>query len=274
MAGFLPLLLTLAVTTPPTAQAPVLPDLPTLIQQVRANQRQLDKTRESYTFREIQVLHELDKHGNVKKEESREYNVFFVHGHQIERLQRRNGAALSAGDEAKETDHIKHKIELAEQTPPGEPLNNKHQVDISRLLTIEHFSNEHRMVMDNRPMISIDFTGDTKVQTHGIAEDASKHLTGTLWIDEQDRQVRRVQAKLDSPLHFEMGLLSLTQGSEFSFDQKLINNEVWLPTGASAHIEAKAALFLGYHLQIAITDDQYRRFQTSAEQQDGAAPKP
>ncbi len=238
------------------------------MQQVRANQLQLDKIRESYTFREVQVLHELDKHGGVKKEESREYNVFFVHGHQIESLVRKNGATLSADEAAKQTEHLKHKIELAEQTPPGEPLNNKHEVDISRLLTIEHFSNEHRVTMDNRPMISIDFTGDTKAQTHGIAEDASKHLTGTLWVDERDRQVRRVQARLDSPLRFELGLLSLSQGSSFSFDQKIINNEVWLPTGATAHIEAHAALFLGYHLQIDIVDDQYKRFHAAAEQND------
>ena len=237
------------------------------------NQLQLDKVRESYTFREVQVLHELDKHGAIKKEESREYNVFFVHGHQIESLVRKNGALLSTDEAAKQSEHLKQRVMLAEQTPPGEPLNHKHEVDISRLLTIEHFSNEHRVTMDNRPMISIDFAGDTKAQTHGIAEDASKHLAGTLWIDEQDHQVRRVQARLDSPLHFELGLLSLSQGSSFSFDQKIINNEVWLPTGATAHIEARAALFLGYHLQIDIVDDQYKRFHATAQlQSDDAKP--
>ncbi len=256
---------------PTVFRAQALPEISTLMQQVRANQLQLDKIRESYTFREVQVLHELDKRGAVKKQESREYNVFFVHGHQIESLVRKNGNTLSADEAAKQTEHLKHKVELAEQTAPGEPLNNKHEVDISRLLTIERFSNEHRVTMDNRPMISIDFAGDTKAQTHGIAEDASKHLTGTLWIDEQDRQVRRVQARLDSPLRFELGLLSLSQGSSFSFDQKIINNEVWLPTGATAHIEAHAALFLGYHLQIDIVDDQYKRFHAAAEQQDGGA---
>ena len=151
--GLLALLLAASAATPPVADPQPLPSLPALVQQVRANQHLLDKTRESYTFREIQVLHELDKHGSVKKEESREYNVFFVHGHQIERLVRRNGAVLSADDETKETEHIQHKVELAEKTPPGEPLNNRHQVDIGRLLTIENFSNERRVIMDNRPMI-------------------------------------------------------------------------------------------------------------------------
>ncbi len=252
------------------AYAQALPSIPSLIHDVQVNQQTLDKTRESYTFRELQTIHQLDKHGAVKKEEKREYNVFFVNGHPIQRLVRKDGAALSGDEEAKETEHMKHKVEQAEQTPPGDPLNARHQVSVGRLLTIEHLANERRITMDNRPMIALDFAGDPKVQTHGIAEDASKHLSGTLWIDEHDRQVRRVQATLDSPFRLELGLVSLSQGSSFTFDQKIVNNEVWLPTSATVHIEARAAVFLGYHVQVQITDDQYRRFHSSAEQQDGA----
>lgn len=134
-------------------------------------------------------------------------------------------------------------------------------------MAIEHFSNERRATMENRPVIALDFAGDAKAATHGIAEDASKHLSATLWVDERDMEVRRVQARLNSPFRLEMGLLSLSQGSTFTFDQKIINNEVWLPTGASAHIEARAALFLGYHIQLTIVDDQYKRFRRTPRQQ-------
>ncbi len=257
-----------------SAGGQALPAVATLIQDVQTHQRQLDKTRESYTFREQQVEQMLDKHGAVKKQETREYNVFFVNGHPIQRLVRKNGAALNPEEEAKETEHIKGKVDLAQHTAPGDLLNNKHQVSVSRMLTIEHFSNERRVTMDNRPMIALDFTGDPKAQTHGIAEDASKHLSGTVWVDEQDHEVRRVQATLDSAFRLELGLVSLSKGSSFTFDQKIINNEVWLPTGASVHIEARAALFLGYHVQVQIIDDQYRRFHAAAEQQDGAPGKP
>ena len=262
---FLPFLLPLYLG----AQA--LPSVATLVHDVQANQLLLDKTRETYTFREVQVLHELDKHGAVKKAETREYNVFFVNGHPIQRLVRKDGRALGADEDARETEHIKHKVELAEQTSPGDLLNSRHQVSISRLLAIQQFTNMRRVTMDNRPMIALDFTGDRKAQTHGIAEDASKHLAGTVWIDDKDRQVRRVQATLDSPFKLELGLVSLSQGSNFTFDQKLVNNEVWLPISASVHIEARAALFLGYHVQIEFTDDHYQRFHTAAEQQEGSS---
>ena len=260
--------------TPLLAGAQALPSVPTLLADVQANQRALDKTRESYTFREMQVLHELDKHGGVRKEEKREYNVFYVNGHPIQRLVRKDGAALSPAEEKKEAEHIQSKVQAAEATPPGDLLNSRHQVSIGRLLLIERWSGERRTMLDNRPMIALDFSGDRNAQTHGIAEDASKHLAGTLWIDEHDRQVRRVEARLDSPFRLELGLISLSQGSSFTFDQKIINNEVWLPTGAAIHIEARAAIFLGYHIQVQITDDQYRKFQASAEPNEPTLPKP
>ena len=65
------------------------------------------------------------------------------------------------------------------------------------------------------------------------------------------------------------GLFTLSKGSSFIFDQKLINNELWLPTSAVIHIEAKAAAFLNYRANIRMVDDQYRKFRTDAEQKDG-----
>ena len=241
-----------------------LPSVGALIHLVAAHQQQLDKTRENYTYREVQILHELDRHGAIKKQESREYNVFYVNGHPIQRLVRRNGVALSKEEDARVTAHITAKVALAQKTPPGDPLNERHQVSIARMLAIEQFGNERRVLIDNRPTIALDFTGDRHAATHGIAEDASKHLSGTLWIDERDLEVRQVQATLDSPMHLELGLVSLAEGSRFTFDQKLINGQVWLPTGATIHLNARAALFFGYHIEVQITDDQYKRFTTSA----------
>ena len=250
-----------------------LPAIPEFLEQVRLHQRQLDKARESYTYRELQTIRQLDGHGGVKKEEKREFNVFFVNGHVVQKLTRLNGGPLTGADESREQTRVLRKIKAAESTPPGDPTNQRHEVSVARLLAIEHFSNERLVTMDNRRMIALDFKGDPKVDTHGIAEEASKHMSGTLWIDEHDQQVRRVQARLESGFHVELGLISLDKGSSFVFEQKIINNEVWLPTGALLRVEAHAALLLGYHVEVTLQDDQYRRFQTSAEQQAAAGAK-
>ena len=256
---------------PAVAQA--LPSLQALVASVQANQKTLDKTRETYTYRELQVMQEMDGHGGVRKTKSREYYVFFVNSHPIERLVGEDGRPLSPKEAAKEQGHMQYKVQQAEHTPPGDPLNARHTVTIARMLTIDHFTNERRVFIDNRPTIALDFVGDRGASTHGIAEDAIKHLSGTVWVDERDHEVRRVKATLDSPMRLEMGLVSLSQGSTFTFDQKLINNEVWLPTSATVRIEARAAFFLGYHILVTVTDDHYERFHTSAQPQGAAAQK-
>jgi hypothetical protein len=248
---------------------PPLPDVPTLMKQVEEHQHKLDKIREDYTYHETVVTHELDKKGNIKKNESEEHYVFFVNGHEIDRKVKKNGKDLSEDDQKKEQERVEKEVEKASKTPPGQSLD-KDEVSISRLLEIMKVSNPRREEMDNRSVIAFDFTGDPHAKTHGMAENASKKLSGTIWVDESDRQVRRMIARFDDNFHLGFGLLSVGKGSTFTFDQKLINNELWLPTDAQIHIIAHAIGILGWRGDIAITDNDYKKFHADAEQQPGA----
>jgi len=251
-----------------TAQAP-LPDVPTLMKQVEEHQHKLDQVRENYTYHEVVVTHELDKNGNIKKNESEENNVFFVNGHEIQRKMKKNGKELSADEQKKEQEHVEKDVEKATKTPPGQSLD-KNEVSVTRLLQIMKVSNPRREQMDGRSVIAFDFVGDPHAKTHGMAEDASKKLSGTLWVDENDRQVRRMVARFDDNFHLGFGLFSVGKGSAFTFDQKLVNNELWLPTDAQAHIIAHAIGIIGWRGDVAVTDNDYQKFHADATQQPGA----
>ncbi len=242
-----------------------LPDAPSLFRDVVAHQQKLEKTRESYTYLRHTATNEVDKNGRVKKTDTREAEVFYVNSHEIERTVRRNGKPLSSGETDKENDRVKKEIEKAENTPPYTAIN-ENTVSIGRMLQIMKISAPRRETMDNRPMIVYNFTGDPHAKTHGRAEDASKKIAGTLWIDEGDHQVRRLVASFDGDYSIGFGLFVLAKGSSFSFDQKLINNELWLPTDAHVHVVGKALGFVGYRAEIQITDGNYQRFHTAAEQ--------
>jgi hypothetical protein len=54
------------------------------------------------------------------------------------------------------------------------------------------------------------------------------------------------------------------------FDQALIRNEAWLPTAITLHLQARALLVAGIRADVNIRFDQYKKFQTDAEQQPGA----
>jgi len=239
-----------------------LPDVATLLRSVEANQEALDRAREEYTFRQQQRLTFYDKHGKVRRSEERVSNVFFVHGHPIETLTGKNGKALSASDLKKEQDRAtKEAVKYAAQ-PYGQ--RDKDEVSVSRLLAITRFTNPRRIMEGGRSLIVVDFTGDPHAKTHGRSEDAVKKVRGTVWIDESAREVKRMHATFDEPMRIGFGLFATVDaGSNFAFEQALIHNEAWLPTSVDALFDGKAALFVGFHVELSIRFDQYRKFGAS-----------
>ena len=257
------------VAQPATAAAVPIPDVPTLLRSVEANQEALDRAREEYTFRQQQQLTFYDKHGKVRRTEQRVSNVFFVHGEPIETLTSKDGKPLSANDLKKEQDRAtKEAVKYAAQ-PYGQ--RDKDEVSVSRLLAIIRFSNPRRIMEGGRSVIAVDFTGDPHAKTHGRNEDAVKKVRGTVWIDESAREVTRMHATFDEPMRIGFGLFATVDaGSHFSFEQALIHNEAWLPTSIDAHFDGKAALFVGFHVELSIRFDQYRKFSASATEQTAA----
>ena len=255
------------------ASAP-LPDVPTLIRQVRDHQRQMEAVQENYTFHETDVTHELNKNGSVKKTESEEYEVFFVNTHPVRRLIRKDGRDLDSGQQKKEQDRVGKAVEKAQQTPPGQSPHGDQSISVGSILAMARVSQPRRVMLDGRGTIAFDFAGSPKAKAHSMAEEAALRTYGTIWIDEKDRQVRRLVATLGSNVRAGFGLLSLSKGSNLTFDQKLVNNELWLPTSADINLVAHAIGILGFRAQIHMTDDGYRKFHAEAQQQPGATVVP
>jgi hypothetical protein len=251
-----------AAPLPAASAAASLPDVPTLLRSVEANQEALDRAREEYTFRQQQRLTFYDKHGKAGRTEERISNVFFVHGQPIETLTSKNGKPLSAGELKKEQDRAtKEAVKYAAQRY-GQ--HDKDDVSVSRLLAITRFTNPRRIMEGGRSLIAVDFTGDPHAKTHGRNEDAIKKVRGTVWIDESAHEVTRMHATFDEPMRIGFGLFAtVNAGSNFSFEQALIRNEVWLPTTIDARFDGKAALFVGFHVELSIRFDQYQKFGAS-----------
>jgi hypothetical protein len=258
--------LVLAQASPPKpapAEAPI-PDIPALMMQVQAHQRELDKVRENYTFREVQQTDDLDSNGQVKKSETQESEIFFVNGHHIERLVKKNGKDLSPDEQKKEQEKVTKEVEKATKLDPNKSLNGD-EISVSRILAIMKVSNPRRVSLNGRDTIAFDFIGDPHAQTHGLAEDASKKMAGTVWVDEKDRQVARLTVHFDENFHVAGGLLANIQaGSSFQFEQAKINNELWLPTGGNAHLQAKVLLVKGFRENMSFRDSDFQRKINSA----------
>jgi hypothetical protein len=267
------LLLSLASASSPAVAATdpgaPLPDAATMLRDVEARQKQLDKVRENYTFRSVQTTRQLDSRGNTKKVETEEHEVFFVNGHQVEKLVRKDGKDLTPDQARKEQDRVNKEVLKISQ--PGYKDPQKDEITVARLLQIVTFSRPRRVQLNGRDTIAFDFAGDEHAKTHSRDEDALKKVSGTIWIDEADHEVSRMSATLDENYHVGFGLLaSVAKGSNVVFDQALIRNEAWLPTAIALHLQARAFLVAGIRAEIDVRFDQYRKFQTDAVQQPGA----
>ncbi len=250
------------VAAPPAGNKP-LPEITALLRDVEAHQRQLDRAREDYTFHDSQTLIVLDKHGKMRHSESKESYVFFVNGQHIEKLIKKDGKALSAGDARKEDDRVAKEVEKYSKAGSGHP--DKDEVSVGRLLSIVTFSHPRRIDQNGRSKIAIDFVGDPHAKTHGRNEEALKRVFGTVSIDEAAREVSHMDATFDENLHIGFGMLAtLDKGSTVSFNQALINNEVWLPTALEGRFNGRALMLVGFHVTLSVHFDDYRKFGASA----------
>ena len=259
------------------AQAP-LPDIRQLMREVQEHQKQLDQIRENYTYTSYQVVQDIDGNGQAKKTESSEYEDFFVNGHVIERKVKSNDKPLDPHDEQKETERVTKLVEKAEKTPRGQSIEGP-SISIGRVLEIMDVSNERRELYRNDPTIVFDFVGRKDVKTHGLAEDASKKLQGTLWINEADRQVAHLEVRFDDNFRMVGGILATVEkGSSFHFDQSKVNGEIWLPTGAEGTVQARLLMFKNLRQHFRERDYDYQRFKVETQQPKDAkvapAPKP
>lgn len=259
------LLLTVPALLPAQSSRPV-PDIRQVLEEVKEHQRQLDKLRESYTYSSQLIIEDIDAGGRVKKTETEEHEDFFVNGHVIERTVKKNGRPLSADEERKESERVTKLVLKAQNTPRGEPIQNP-SISISRVLDLVDVSNPRRETYHGRPAIVFDFLGRKDAKTHGLAEDASKKIKGTVWVDETDREVAHLEVSFAENFHVAAGLFAnIEKGSSFHFDQAQINGELWLPAGGEANVTARVFLLKGIHQHFVERDFDYKRFKVDTEQ--------
>lgn len=237
-----------------------MPDVRKLMADVREHQRALDKVRENYTFSDSVNIDTLDGKGNVKKHESFEHEVFYVNTHAIERVVKKDGKPLDAKEDEKETERIKKMVEKAEKTPPHTALDGN-SISLTRMIEMMDLGNPRRVNFRGHQTIAFDFVGRKDAKTHGIAEDASKKLRGTVWVDEAAREIVHCEISFYDNFRIGGGLVaSIEKGSNFAFDQELINHEVWLPTASHIEMNARALLAMKMRERVDERFYDYKKF--------------
>lgn len=256
----------------PIIHAQDIPDIPTLMHDVEANQRASEKLREHYFYRAASTTEETDNKGRVKKTETRITEIFTRQGVVVSRLIEKDGKPLSEKDQKKEDDRIDKEVKEAvekreKREREGKPTNGNGQevLTVSRILELGNFTNPRRIDYKGRPTIVVDYTGDPHAKTRYRFEDVFKLLAGTVWIDEQTRSMVRGEGHVTDNFHVAGGLVvNVHSGFRFSFEQTYINNEIWLPSIVEGEGSARVFLFFKIQGRSRTTFSNYRKYTASA----------
>jgi hypothetical protein len=249
-----------------------IPEVTALLKQVQEHQHQTDSIRENYTFHELVRTDTLDSGGKVQESKSEESEVFFVTGHRIIRLVKRDGVELSPHEQEREQERVRKEIDGYARVAHGAERGRgggRARI-ISQILAVAKTSNPRRVSFRGRDTLVFDFAGDPNAKASGMDQNAAKKLAGTVWIDEADRQVARLEVHFYDNFRIGGGLLaSVRKGTSMNVDQAPLGDGLWMQTGSEDHLAARIVI-KNLRENVHIQDFDFKKFDIGTVQQIGA----
>jgi hypothetical protein len=270
-----------------------LPDIPKLLRDVNKNQRMLEQIRKLYTCHLSEEEDKLDSNGQVKSTSVKEYDVFYVGDDEVRHLLAKDGKPLSSGEQKKEDDHFnkefdklkKKQVELANDPKKQAKQDEEEEAQLSDFLRAERFTNPRREVYRGKEVIAFDFAANPEYKAKKEIDRIIQKISGVLWVDEDAREIARLEARVDEPVKFGAGILaSLHPGSTLIFEQEKVNEEVWMPSYMEVHVDARIVV-LKFRENAVDRYSEYKKFRVGtalgpsepvpgADQDPGSKPPP
>jgi hypothetical protein len=264
-------------------------DIPALLIEVGRNQDEIDERVSEYTYTVKGVQREINDRGEVKKETVTVQEVYPAPGGgEVYKLVSTDGVALTPEQQEKEARRVANELEKLErenakrkqkrereraererkQRERGGRGASQSGADddlggIAAFLRACEFVSPRREHFRDREAIVFDFRARPNFKPSNDEESIIAKMVGTVWIDPADKQVMRLEARLDKSYKIGGGLLaSISSGSSFAFEQTRMLEGVWLPRFAQISASAKVLLFAGMRIDMTREYSDYKRFST------------
>jgi hypothetical protein len=129
--------------------------------------------------------------------------------------------------------------------------------------------------VDGRPTIILDFVPNPAYKPVTEGGKVIQKIAGRAWIDEQDRQLVRLETRLLDNLGVGPARVArLQKGATGYFQRRKVNGEIWLPSEARFTGAAKALLVFSARLDIYSQYFDYKKFSVGTEEEILPEPEP
>ncbi|MEO8042350.1 MAG: hypothetical protein ABI646_07065 [Acidobacteriota bacterium] len=258
----------------PSVSGAPLPDIPTLLKELQANEEKVENILDTYSYVQRSTSRELGKDGVLRDKESATYQLSFYKGYRIRRLIEKDGKPLLSRDQenadkdaGKQVQDIEKRI-AKQETSSGPPSGEERRISIAEVLRASTLSSPRRERFRGRDVIVFDFAPNPNFD-YKNAKSMLKFFgktAGAMWIDEEDKQVARLEAFLFDNYKVGGGVLAkLKKGASFTLEQERVNDEIWLPSTADINLSLRLLLVKGIDLNQVIRSYDYRKFTTEVK---------
>jgi hypothetical protein len=250
----------------PAQDDPPLPEGNAYVRGVLVRARPQDTLINDYSYDVEESRENLDRNGDTTSRETRRYEVYFVKTRPVRRLVAKNGAPLSAAEQA-EVDR-KARAQAAAITE-GRTVSEQPGLRLATLVDSFEFKTVAREVREGRETLVVDFeprkTG-SKASGDRAGDAITRILMGRLYIDEADRRVAKLEAH-STPGQKASVATGVKVGTfELLTEYTAIDGGVWLPRKVMTLATGRAFLFKTFRIRNTTTYSNYRRFSVATEE--------
>jgi hypothetical protein len=231
------------------------------------------KVAQHYVFSERVNLRYLDSQGRVKSQDIRLQDVLLLDGSPYRRLVARDDRPLTTADERKEQEKLARSIaerrdetavQRAQRIADYDKRPEWHREAWRELPEAFDFRLAAEEVWDGRRLIVIEAAPRQGYQPRSRTAKVLARLRGKLWVDKNDYQLVKAEAEVVDTISVGLFLVRVAKGSRASFEQTLVNNEVWLPRNVRAFASARLGLLKVLRIQQEISYSNCRLFQADS----------
>jgi hypothetical protein len=227
------------------------------------------ESRKDYLYQRHREFREFSKDGSVGSRRSETKEIVIVAGRPFERLIARNDKPLVDKEAWREqqkldrevagwqhesaADRIKDEKERAEDR---KFIREAPDAFVFHMLGVENVSGQPAWIIQAEPK-----PGYRPVQAR--AKLFTK-VRAKVWIEQSTYHWVKMEAEALDTLTFGFGLLRVAPGGTLHFEQIKVNGEIWLPSSALIHADARLALIKKLPGEIDIRYSDYRKFQSDS----------
>ena len=264
----------------PAMSGDPLPDIPTLLRELQANEDKIESLLDTYSYNQKIIKRELGKDGVLREKESETFQLSFYKGQRISRLIEKNGRPLNDKEQAEADKDAAKRVEELEKEDAkdteqmknggagGAPSRDDRRISIAEVLRASRLINPRRERFRGRDVIVFDFEPDPNFDFKN-AKSMIKFFgktAGVMWIDEEDKQVARLEAFLFDSFKVGGGVLAkLQKGASFTLENERIGDEIWLPSQADINLSIRVLLVKGININQVVRSYGYRKFETEVK---------